>query len=60
MKWHDTDESCPDCGDTVIVLSESKDWFDGDTCKCCSCSFVSCMSVDEDGNSWIQKGQDNE
>ena len=57
-------ENCPDCGTCLEVLTdclESEDtefevfFYDGDKVRCIDeCGFESAMTVDEDGNSYLQ------
>ena len=56
------DESCPNCGDSIEVKTALTDggFYDGDDCRCSGCNFNSCMSVDEDGSSWIQETDMNQ
>lgn len=48
-------ECCPKCGDDMYAKSSDGKFYDGDSCRCFSCENIETVSVDEDGNHWLQK-----
>lgn len=54
--WQHTDiDQYPECGDDLVIYTDAKiGCYDGDPVRCVSCGFESGMSVDEDGNAWVQ------
>lgn len=57
--WQSTDiECCPNCfGDLEICTSTGKTevFNDGDLVRCIYCNFDSVISVDENGDAWVQE-----
>ncbi len=56
-EWKEIDwNDCPECGGSIQVYTVADDnhCYDGDTCRCMDCGFRSGMSVDEEGNAWVQ------
>jgi hypothetical protein len=63
-------ENCPNCGDELEVFSASLEkndtnfvqcLSDGEAVRCISqCGFKSALSVDDDGEAWVQEGNINE
>lgn len=49
-------DDCPECGGSIQVFTnaEAGHCYDGDPARCMDCDFRSCMSVDEDGTTWLQ------
>ena len=50
----DIDESCPECGDSMFVNTTRSYALDGDLAECPSCGFAAGLSIDEEGESWVQ------
>lgn len=50
-------ESCPECGDDMAMKTQPRDGLigDGDDVICPSCGYKTALSVDEEGNSWLQQ-----
>ena len=49
---YDTGESCPSCGNSMVSIQT--DWFDGESVFCIECGERGALSIDEDGNQWLQ------
>ncbi len=47
-------QDCPDCGGGVYTGDDGM-VADGDELPCCDCGKLWPVSVDEDGNAWIQE-----
>jgi C4-type Zn-finger protein len=56
--WNPTDiETCPVCNGDLEIYTAAQfgDWcLDGDAVRCTECNFKSSVSVDEDGEAWVQ------
>ena len=50
-------DSCPECGGSLEVLTSAGtgSCYDGDLVRCMDCPMQTGMSVDEDGNAWVEE-----
>jgi len=60
-KWktlYGVDAECPGCGSSLEVLTAAKGiglCYDGDRVRCVECDFQSGVTVDENGETWVQE-----
>lgn len=62
-------DHCPNCGDGLQAFTDSNEidtdgsplFYDGDDIRCVKqCGYESCISVGEDGDCWVQDGNEAE
>lgn len=60
-KWRPyMSEDCPVCSWELEVYATYGDFTDGDPVKCTECGYQTTLSVDEDGDMWLQVNLDHE